>query len=830
MDLLAMQRLNEVSELLIPLDDIIEGLTLSIFPEGSARCFTISDGEAFEKNESPYQILEGNFYEFEIIGSIDYTLDTTFSGIVQVSKRNYTRGRLCPNIFVGKLTIRILNTRTGSEVKRVYVEVLPVKLGNELDPNSYRVHYQRMLEDITKRCTELLMQVNAPVNQSFTMNFSTNSLTLYQRFSFVKALIHSEDFENAIHQIIKNPATKWTSYSEEIPIQNNRRFDRKAIRQLMSGTNRICSDIASLNAMGINHTPKRLISSRKIESVDTVENRFIKHALTIFLQFVGHCQTAFSKNKLDLPLQEANTIWTKLNSYLSFPFFRVIESPSILKINSPLLQKRAGYRELLNRWLQFDLAAQLIWKGGEDIYEAGKKDIATLYEYWLFFMLYELVKDKFDHSYTSTNGNPFGDFIESTPNGLNLRLKSGKHMFIQGICDRYSRNLGYRFSYNRSFTGGTDYATGKAGSWTTSLRPDYTLSFWPATFSEIEAEKIDAIVHIHFDAKYKVDNFKKEFVLPKFDDQNDDLTLEVSLDIEKINERRGTYKNIDLLKMHAYKDAIRRTGGAYILYPGDVNSNYINFREIIPGLGAFPINPADAHLGLGKLGIFIDSVVEHLLDRTSERERIANHNYSIWQKGLGYRLRDSNSRLDKKYVDLDIECLVTDSQLSLLSDEDSKLIIKGDTFFKYPASFDYQKINPLHVKVLIAYYQTENWEWISKNSMINLRTETRRGSLRIQDYDYLLLHASGELVTKKFYKITGDGPRIFSKQKLEDLTYPSEPGSDFYLMYSFTTPEESEFNNLSFDIRKLLAYQTGSNSVLPFSVSLVELLESIAVA
>ena len=44
--------------------------------------------------------------------------------------------------------------------------------------------------------------------------------------------------------------------------------------------------------------------------------------------------------------------------------------------------------------------------------------------------------------------------------------------------------------------------------------------------------------------------------------------------------------------MHAYKDAIRRTGGAYILYPGTDNQNPLKgFHEIIPGLGAFAIRP-----------------------------------------------------------------------------------------------------------------------------------------------------------------------------------------------------------------------------------------------
>ena len=32
-----------------------------------------------------------------------------------------------------------------------------------------------------------------------------------------------------------------------------------------------------------------------------------------------------------------------------------------------------------NEWLQFDLASKLIWQGGDDVYKAGKKDIALLY-------------------------------------------------------------------------------------------------------------------------------------------------------------------------------------------------------------------------------------------------------------------------------------------------------------------------------------------------------------------------------------------------------------------------------------------------------------------
>ena len=44
----------------------------------------------------------------------------------------------------------------------------------------------------------------------------------------------------------------------------------------------------------------------------------------------------------------------------------------------------------------FELAAKLIWSGGEAVYGAGKKDIATLYEYWVFFKLLDLFQELFE--------------------------------------------------------------------------------------------------------------------------------------------------------------------------------------------------------------------------------------------------------------------------------------------------------------------------------------------------------------------------------------------------------------------------------------------------
>ena len=76
----------------------------------------------------------------------------------------------------------------------------------------------------------------------------------------------------------------------------------------------------------------------------------------------------------------------------------------------------------------------------------------------------------------------------------------------------------------------------------------FFLAFW--NFRK-EAERQELIVHVHFDAKYKIAN------LTDFIEQNNTKDLD-----KKKENKKGIYKNADLIKMHAYKDAIRRTGGA----------------------------------------------------------------------------------------------------------------------------------------------------------------------------------------------------------------------------------------------------------------------------
>lgn len=44
-----------------------------------------------------------------------------------------------------------------------------------------------------------------------------------------------------------------------------------------------------------------------------------------------------------------------------------------------------------------------------------------------------------------------------------------------------------------------------------ACNPDYTLTSWPEDLSEAEAERQELLVHVHFDAKCRVENIEGLF-------------------------------------------------------------------------------------------------------------------------------------------------------------------------------------------------------------------------------------------------------------------------------------------------------------------------------
>ena len=463
---------------------------------------------------------------------------------------------------------------------------------------------------------------------------------------------------------------------------------------------------------------------------------------------------------------------------MSHAVFKEISLPQSLSLNSPVLQRKEGYREIYGSWTLFDLAAKLVWQGGEDVYQAGKRDVAVLYEYWLFFKLLEIVKQ-----YFLIDPKSLANLIEPTANGLGLKLKSGKFIPLDGVYKNDIRNLQVRFSYNRTF-GKSDYP--EAGSWTKSMRPDYTLSLWPEELNEEDAEKLELMVHIHFDAKYRVEELTE--LLGKDD--------ESALQVEKEEQRAGTYKIADLLKMHAYKDAIRRTAGAYVLYPGTDSETRCGFSEIIPGLGAFAIRPSSDNDGSDVLKGFIGKVVENLFNRASQHEHYTYNMYEVFKN---------------KPTDADMVKVVL------------------------PESFvDGRDIPPVQKKVLIGLCKNEqHLNWILETGLYNFRA-TNRGSLSKEiekpmlfNAHYLLIRVQGKMCSELIFRLKNSYPQYCTKSELLESGYPIEPSKNEYYVYAINKTADPLFAGMNFNLNQLGDKHTKIQLGLPVVVTLAELMQTL---
>lgn len=770
----------QVDRFEIPITGNFGTIRLCVYP-ASNNALLFEEEDAVDYGESRWQLQEGCTYEYELLADNGHMYQFLKEDeIVRFSSspRHPNAGTLKTGIYVGSLSLAIRDLEQDCEISKIDLEIKSVKA-------EYRTDYRKMLEDITAYYTDLVLMQGSPVTQKLEIDNETSQQTLYQRYAFVRSIVESSAFQEAIHKIIANPVRKWEETIVDRNVSNVKRLSRRNMHQIASSRDRIPvhngEDIGLPH--GLDSVPRTLTVAYKRDTLDNQENQFVKFVLRSFSSFCSELRC--KKNANDRLKAEIDKTMDVLNSHLSTLFFKQVSMPSQLNLNSPVLQRKEGYREMLQAWLMFDLAAKLSWKGGDNVYEAGKRNVAVLYEYWVFFKLMEVISRVFEIDPVSVN-----QLVKTDADQINLEIQQGKMTMIKGLYDAGKRKFNVRFYYNRTFAHTREEdELFKPGSWTMSMRPDYTLSIWPGEISMDQAEREDLIVHIHFDAKYRVNKIDLGL-----DDSVDEEQMSEALLNEKKEQEEGIYKRADLLKMHAYKDAIRRTSGAYILYPGTVQRRLKGFHEIIPGLGAFCLTPSNYDEELIELQVFLLKIVDHMLDRTSQRERMSYYLNNIYNTP-SKRIREQMPE-------------PTGENRDFLPDE---------------------------TWVVLGYVKNEKQlEWIRKTGLYNFRTGTQNGSVRLSrnlvSSRYVLLHAHGKSI--EFVRLADEGPRVFKRPDLLHMGYPpsekeEEKKDDIYIVYRLeperTEPEWAQYKwNIS-DVSS----KRGNQAAVPEPVKLSDLMKKV---
>lgn len=593
-----------VDQLIIPLVTV-EGRTFTEIKVAAPTAggpqpplLILDTAEAREWQEHPIQLLEGVSYDFEFVPPVPGA--RLRSGVVRrspLSSLLLERGRIEPGAHTGVLDL-VLENHIGIPLAHAFVEVRSAKLG-------YRTQYRRMLADIAERAIGLLADLRAPAGVRMRPDHELSSSSLTQRFFFVKHLLSSAHFRGAIAQIVDRPHETTAAAPIEIGAARGLRGASGLGRQLARAAARVPLPAAHpLARRGLTSLPRRFESSRPEPSRNTAENRFILFALSDFADFLMriHGLLSQSDRKANAAvLSDCRNLQNYLSKILAAPVFRDVNGrDQVLPLGSPVLQRRSGYREVLRAWLQFNLAAQLSWDGADDVFPAGKRDVAQLYEFWVFFKILEVCEAQFEMRQDAL-GNLFA-FREA---GFAFLLQSGRALDLTGLWRRGGRELRVRLSYNRTFKrtpnppGDAERSFPNAGSWTQPMRPDYTVSFWPTSLTEAEAEARNRMSHLHFDAKYRIEALTELFGSEAADED----------DAEPVSAILGSAKRSDLLKMHAYRDAIRRSVSAFVLYPGSETRKWRSEAEILPGLGAIALSPGDDK-GMRDLELFLAEAAE----------------------------------------------------------------------------------------------------------------------------------------------------------------------------------------------------------------------------
>jgi hypothetical protein len=325
---------------------------------------------------------------------------------------------------------------------------------------------------------------------------------------------------------------------------------------------------------------KRFKVNKKQLTIDTVENRFIKHV-------IHHCM-----GKLELISDKARVMDEESTSQrLSGSFFSELidKRHSLLKTSrhsmflevsdfkglareSLVLQQKPGYAKVYRAWQQLRWYLDLL---GEDA-SLSVRNVAELYEVWCFLQIHDiLLKLGFNLKPESK-----GYLVDK---GLRVDMVDG----LKGSFD-FTREDGIqlKLTHEPRFHEGT----GPIRTWRTTQKPDIVLS---ATFS-------DGREHMWvFDAKYRIESDKHS-------------TTDLVPD-DAINQ------------MHRYRDALihfdssavmkanksRPVFGAYVLYPGfyvqpsEANPYQESIDEI--GIGAFSLLPSSDYSGSYWLQQFLQS-------------------------------------------------------------------------------------------------------------------------------------------------------------------------------------------------------------------------------
>lgn len=391
--------------------------------------------------------------------------------------------------------------------------------------------FEGMLNEVKDQMANLPFSYDAPTYLPYERVPETAAPEiLYHDFAYLRYIMCQMDkrdhLESQIRKILYDPHRKLDKEDDYIDVDKIHRIDSKTLSNILFNTRNLIKLSASsqlrsttlgrkLTIDDQTYYPSKALSSIIISIYDTPENRFIKYFLkqceSIIKAFKDHIQSSEKLDFIDSNLErDIEYMLNFLKTIQVDTIFSEVEYITFIPIGSSILQKKEGYRDILEFYSLLNMRSSYNPMEVNLKRIIQNKEISDLYEYWCFFKVKEILEDS----------------LGKCRKAIGAKVNELYSYIEWNLCLEYRNDC--KLYYNKMFRNGN-------GSYSVSLRPDIAL-------------EIGTDIYL-FDAKFRIDRLLEEILSEEDEDSK--------------------YKRIDLYKMHAYKDAIIKAKSVFILYPGE---------------------------------------------------------------------------------------------------------------------------------------------------------------------------------------------------------------------------------------------------------------------
>jgi uncharacterized protein len=456
-------------------------------------------------------------------------------------------------------TIRIVN-RIG--LVSVFGRVFDVRSEKLLETHAGTRQFQNILDDLEMLSRHILFDSRAAPGALRRHRTDSDPPSLLERFNYFRQTClpvgSQRGLATVVEQILRHPHSRLVEAHVQDHAWNIRKPSRRTLQSLfrhdqtfvkLPSAHHLCSGRPGLKPPGSasGYFPLKALRNTGEISFDTAENRFVKHVL---LDIQSVCRDVIRQELVSGSLlQQCQSLLNLAQSLLLRDFFTAVGQLEAVPHSSPSLTLRAGYRDLYRIFVRSRVGAKHLF---EDFVEESLllelKDVALLYEYWVFYKIAAVLLGP-----------------EALFKSREAIVKNGRIVNSAVVSDGV-----YTIHFNRTF------ARRPGASYSVRLRPDVVI--------EKHAQEGTSQRLFLLDAKYKSSDATPE-------EEQDPLLQPIRM-----------VQVSDLHKMHCYADAIEGVDVAVAVYPGNQFLFYHRDRTMKPitdpaamftlsGVGAVPLMP-----------------------------------------------------------------------------------------------------------------------------------------------------------------------------------------------------------------------------------------------